>query len=158
MDDINDLANRVADTVLRSQQVRRDIEKTRIALRLWIPSETELVPIRRAICHPLLGGILRKDPQRDVPGPNFPLNSLRLAISKGHLVCIWKAEKQYVTPAALRDWLGLSEGERRTSRVIQYQPPATKTNYEKQKGGASVANASAKLLSMKAALAKKRGK
>ncbi|TAY50974.1 hypothetical protein [Rhizobium leguminosarum] len=158
MSDINETARAVAAIVARSQQVRRDIEKTRIALRLWIPSEAELVPIRRAICHPLLGGILRKDAQRDVSGPNFTLNSLRLAISKGHLVCIWKAEKQYVTPAALRDWLGLSEGERRTSRVIQYQPSAAKTNYEKQKGGASLANASAKLLSMKAALAKKKGK
>jgi hypothetical protein len=45
------------------------------------------IPLARAVCHPILGGILRRDPSGDVPGPSFTENSLRLAISKGHLEC-----------------------------------------------------------------------
>lgn len=133
----------------------------RIVEYLRTQQTDDLTPIslKRAVCHPLLGGILRRDPSCDVPGPSFTENSLRLAISKGHLECTWVSGKQYVTPAALRTWLATTNDQRKpgNTTVVSYRPPAERDRLRQQQGKASVANASAKLLSMKETLSKKKG-
>lgn len=152
MNDLNDLAQSVAEVVARSKIVRGNVEKAREIVKTYTPAENELIHISRAACHPLLGGSMRKDKKNDVPGPTFSQNSLRLAIEKGDLVCIWKKGKQFVTAAAIRDWLSRSDvdGERKPSqaKVISIATPTTRTTFEKQRGSASVANASAKLLDL----------
>ncbi|WP_154664980.1 hypothetical protein [Allorhizobium undicola] len=135
------------------------MDQIRESLRLQQTEDDTPIPLARAVCHPILGGILRRDPSGDVPGPSFTENSLRLAISKGHLECTWVAGKQYVTPAALRAWLATTDDQRKPEkRTVIELTTRPKTLREKRQGNASVESASAKLLSMKVALAKKKGK
>ncbi|MBX5160437.1 hypothetical protein HJB89_25465 [Rhizobium sp. NZLR8] len=157
MSEINETVHAVAALVARSKRVRANIEKAREALRIYLPGEHVELPFRRAVCHPLLGGILRKDEAHDIPGPSFTVNSLRRAADKGELQTSWHGSNQFTSAASLRDWIAMRQGARpEKAKVVQYLSPKAKTLDEKRQAKASVENATARLISMKAALAKKK--
>lgn len=159
MNEIEATVNAVAAVVARSKRVRANIEAAREAIRVLLPGDDVELPFRRAICHPLLGGILRKEEAHDVPGPSFTVNSLRRAAKKGELRTSWNGDNQFTCAASLRDWVALRQGEcPEKAKVVTYRPPAAQTNYEKQKGAASISNASAKLIALNEMLAKKKKK
>lgn len=115
------------------------------------------IPLARAVCHPILGGILRRDPSADVPGPAFTKASLELAIRKGTLQAIWKNNKLHVTPDALRTWVTTSEKEQsKPSLKVVYENPDIKSNREKQQAVASQIALQQQLAALKAA--RKKGK
>ena len=92
------------------------------------------VPIKRAHCHPVLGGVLYKDAKMDVPGPNFGVSSLRRAAKCGELETMWTGGNQLVTGAALRTWIaGQSTMKDKKSAVPtnDYVPPRQRTLHEK---------------------------
>jgi hypothetical protein len=159
MIDTNETVNAVAAVVARSRRVRANIERAREALRIYLPGDEVELPFRRAICHPLLGGILRKNEEHDISGPSFTVNSLRRAADKGELQTSWHGANQFTCGASLREWIANRQGARpEKAKVVQYLSPKAKTLNQKREGKASVDNATAKLISMKAALAKKKGK
>jgi hypothetical protein len=131
-------------------RVMQTLAHMREYLRRQQTDEHTALSLERAICHPLLGGILRRDARGDVPGPSFTTNSLRLAAKKGDLETLWHGRLQFVTPAALKAWLTRKpDGSAAPVPVVPNTPPsissAVPTLYEKRQGSASVAMALAAL-------------
>jgi hypothetical protein len=134
MSEINETVHAVAAIVARSRRVRANIEKAREALQLYRPGDNTPLTFKRAICHPLLGGVLRKDENKDVPGPSFTVNSLRRAADKSELPTFWHGTNQFVTPAGIQQWLAKSTSGRKKPAPLannDYVPPAQRTRYEK---------------------------
>lgn len=158
MSDIEATVHAVAAVVARSRRVRANIEKAIEAVKVYLPGDDVELTFARAICHPLLGGILRKEEKDDLPGPSFTINSLRRAAKKGELRTSWNGDNRFTTGASLRDWVALRAGERTPAKasVRTYKAPGAKTRFEKQKGAASISNASAKLIALNEMLAKKK--
>ncbi|MBY3594267.1 hypothetical protein HJA87_31185 [Rhizobium bangladeshense] len=126
-------------------------------LRIQQTEDDTPIPLARAVCHPILGGILRRDPRADVPGPAFTKASLELAIRKGTLQAVWKNNKLHVTPAALRAWVTLSEKERKQPPLkVAYENLDIKSNREKQQAMTSQNLLQQQLAALKAARKKGR--
>ncbi|MGI0523960.1 hypothetical protein [Rhizobium giardinii] len=129
------------------------LARIREYLRTQQTDDNTPLSLDRAVCHPLLGGILRRDERGDVPGPSFTKNSLRLAAKKGDLETFWNGRCQYVTPAALRAWVTRKPDAAAATPVDPPRPPslspAALTLHEKRQGNASVSLALAALDSIK---------
>lgn len=152
MNEMEEVARGTARALQAGARMRAMIEACREYIRDFHPSDITPIPLARAVCHPILGGKLRANPANDVPGPTFTVNSLRRAAGKGELETVWNGSNQYVTPLQLRAWVTRSATGRAkvTPPSISYMPPEQRTLYEKQRGSASVATASAKLAEMRA--------
>lgn len=111
------------------------LARIREYLRTQQTDDNTPLSLERAVCHPLLGGILRRDARGDVPGPSFTVASLRRAAKAGELETFWHGRFQFVTPAALKAWIhrGNTGSLQRNPKPgpIDYQPPAQRTRYEK---------------------------
>jgi hypothetical protein len=139
----------------------RVLGRIREYLRRQQTDDNTPISLERAVCHPILGGILRIDPKADVRGPSFTKNSLRLAAEKGDLDTFWNGRFQYVTPAALRAWVtrqGTGKTKVKSPPPIDYRPPAQQTRYEKTLEEAAMDRAADAFASLDVMIARKKNK
>lgn len=115
------------------------------------------VPIKRAHCHPVLGGVLYKDAKMDVPGPNFSVSSLRRAAKCGELETMWTGGNQLVTGAALRAWIDKCTQRQPSSKPPRPLNPEVRASRDREAAVASQEMVKAKLAALKLAR-KKRSK
>ncbi|TAV04570.1 hypothetical protein [Rhizobium ruizarguesonis] len=156
MDDMNDLAKRVADTVARARQARVVLENVRRHIALETPADDAVLKLKDALFLPVLGGVMRTN-GRHTPSPTFTKASLELAIRKGQLKPTWKHGKLCVRHADVKAWAALSEKEATQPSIrLVYDATEHKTNRDKQQAISSQEQLKRQLAALKAAQKKGR--
>lgn len=114
------------------EAVRVEMEKAAKGMNPKAIGPDSPVPLARAVCLPVFGGVLAEEEEYDRPGPAVTVDKMRVAINRGLLnTTAIDAKNRFITPRQAEEWIAacqtLETTHSKTKKVVTAVFPSSRT-------------------------------